>query len=150
MPNNVLYYDYLIKLCNATGDFVNKRALYNDIMHGDPTSPESIKTLAKYYDGDKNILATVYKRVRNEAGSAWNSVKELLQCCDHWVPEDADVFGKQLAKVDDDCDFRAKVRDWARAELKREKKQMGSSTFYDMRALLDRYQKLVLKRQGKK
>ena len=149
MPDNVLYYDRLLRLCNAAGDYVNKKALYDDIMYGEPTSPESIKTLAKYYDGDKNNLAICYKRVKAEANNAWVAVRELLQANECYVSYDAGVFFNLLVKTDDDCDFRAKVRDWARAELRKEQKGKGS-TFYNFRDLLDRYQKLVLKRQTPK
>ena len=101
MPNNVLYYNYLLKLCKITGDFVQKRALLNDIRYGDPTSPQSIIILEKYWDGDVNKLAAKYKDVRIETSGAWDSIKELLSNCGRYDEEDAKVFGQQLCKTED-------------------------------------------------
>ena len=70
MPNNVLYYTNLVRLCLVTGDYVQKRELLNDLRNGDPTSPDSVITLAKYYKGDINDLARVYKRVYTETADA--------------------------------------------------------------------------------
>lgn len=148
MPNNVLYYSYILDLCEVAGDYTQKRALLYDIQHGDPTSPKSIIILAKYWDGDVNKLAAKYKELRNAASGAWVSVKELLEAEGRYVKEDAEVFGQQLCKVEEVCDFRKMVRTWARAELKREAAGKGS-TFYDMRGFLDRYEALILKRRQK-
>ena len=146
MPNNVLYYNYLLKLCKVTGDFVQKRALLNDIRYGDPTSPQSIIILAKYWDGDVNKLAAKYKDVRIETSGAWDSIKELLSNCGRYDEEDAKVFGQQLCKTEDVCDFRKMVRTWAKAELNKAAKGK-ETTFYDMGELLDRYEALILKRR---
>lgn len=150
MPNNnVLYYTRLVDLCNIAGEWVSKKRLLDDIREGDPTSPESIKVLAKYYDGDVNVLAEANKKVATKANNLWFSLAELLKAEGRWDDSDSKVFLSQLKKPVDFCDFRAKVRDWSRAELKRE--QNGKeSTFYDYREMLDRYQKLVLKREQKK
>jgi len=149
MPNLVLYYDYMITLCEAAGDYVRIHALYMDLKHADPISPDTIKTIAKYYDGDTEILARSHKKVTSKASSAWQSVKEILKNEGRCDDATAKTFGQQLAKTNEDCDFRKKVRDWSRAELR--KIQNGKTpVFYDFGDLLARYEKLLLRRQQKK
>ncbi len=151
MPNiNVLYYNALLDLCDVAGDYVRLRALLIDIREGEPTSPDSIKTLAKYYDGDVNVLMNVFKQKRLAANEAWHVLKELMLHEDCWEEEASVVFFQQITKKTEFCDFRAKVRDWARAELRKEKKTAGSSTFLSMKDLIYKYERLLLKRRDKK
>ena len=149
MPNNVLYYQSMIDFCNVAGEWVNKTALLDDIRNGDPTSPDSIKTLAKYYDGDVNVLANKRKAIASKANNSWFMIRDLLKAEKCWSQEDDDAFVALIKKPTEYCDFRAKVRDWARNELERERKGK-ESVFYDLRSLIDRYQKLILKRNQKR
>ncbi|MCQ2571292.1 MAG: hypothetical protein MJ154_03560 [Candidatus Saccharibacteria bacterium] len=149
MSNNVLYYDCLLNLCAAVGEYVCKRELYYDIKDGKPPSPASIKTLAKYYEGSVENLSLSYKRTSHRCNKEWLALKEFLENAGAYDKEDAKTFYQQLTRINESCDFRAKVRDWARAELAKERKGKESA-FYNMRDMLDRYEKLVLKRRNKK
>lgn len=149
MPNNVLYYKYILDLCKVTGDYVRERALLNDIKKGDQASAGTIIAIANSYKGEVGALAHKFKRDETAVSGAWSSLKELLQNCDQYDEADARVFGQQLCKTEDICDFRKMVRTWARKEMAKAKAGK-ESTFYSFRGFLDRYEALLLKRSERK
>ena len=149
MPNDVLYYKYILDLCDVTGDYVRERALLNDIKKGELASAGTILAIADSYKGEVSALANKFKKDENAVSGAWNSLKELLQDCGQYSDEDAKVFGQQLCKTEEVCDFRKMVRTWARRE--QAKAKAGKEvTFYSFRGFLDRYEALILKRTERK
>ena len=166
MPNNVLYYDDIIKLCDAAGDYVRTKSLLDDLANSAYTSPQSVMILAQYYEGDIEILKDRHKDNVLKANNAWVAIRVILTAESRWNKGDADVFFAKLTTAKEYCDFRPMVREWARAELRKEEKLVKSknvpetdgkkkatpkgATFQDIGELLDRYQKLILKRQEKK
>ena len=149
MPNEVLYYKYILDLCCVTGNYVRERALLNDIRRGERASAGTILAIANSYKGEINALANKFKKDENAVIGAWNSLKELLQDCGQYSEDDAKVFGQQLCKTEDICDFRKMVRTWARREYA--KARAGKEpTFYSFRGFLDRYEALLLKRTERK
>jgi len=162
MPNNVLYYNDVVTLCDAAGDYVRTKSLLNDLLNTGYTSPKSVKVLAEYYDGDIEILKDRHKDNMDKANNAWFAVRSELIAEGRWDKSDGELMLSKLQMATDYCDFRTKLRDWARSELKKEEKLAASknesvadgkkkapkgATFYDCREFLDRYQRLILKRQ---
>ena len=150
MPNNVLYYTLMEKLTLEVGDYVGKKSLLLDLeQQGLYTSPDSVKVLSKYYDGDINVLRTSYKSVAGKCNKFYNSIRDILVAEGRFDKADSDKFVALLKKTGDVCDFREKVRDWARAEIRKEQKKPGSSTFYDLGDLIGRYDDLLRRRRNR-
>lgn len=149
MPNNVLYYRKLEELTLLVGNYVCKKALIRDLKRGFYTSPDSINLLSKYYGGDIYNLRACYEKERGEINKVFEVVLDILKAEGRFNHTDAKTFVSLMQKTEDTCDFRTKVRDWSRNELKREDKKPGSSRFYDLGDLLGRYDDLLMDRRNR-
>ena len=149
MPNEVLYYNYILDLCRVVGGYVQKRALLNDIRKGEYASPGTILAIAKAYNGNIQTLVKSFQKDEKAVGAAWKSVKELLEDNGCYNDDDAKVFSQQMCKPENVCDFRDTVRRWCNSEI--DKAGAGKEvTFYDLRGFLDRYEALLAdRRKGK-
>ena len=150
MSGIVLYYDTLLKMVDDAAKYTGVYYLYLDLAGDMPPSPGSIRALAKYYDGDMKKVFDRYKTLRTACGRDYYQLcetMELLGILD--ATENGDLFKRYLIKPRGDCDFRVKVRDWARIELRRasQNKQLRLYNFGDF---IRRYEALLLKRRSKK
>lgn len=145
----VLFYTDVKKLCDASGDYVQYRALYYDLINGTRhASPKSVKVLTKYFEGDFYKLEDRYKEVTRNANNKVLAVRGTLSALGLYNEAEEDNFINHLRRCKEDCDFRTMVRGWCdQAIRKAEKgKDVKIISYGDF---LDRYDELLLKRRKK-
>ena len=148
MPNNVLYYDCLVKISLLMGKYVNKKALLDDLRQGGYyRSPDSVKALSKYYQSDINVLEESFEKTRKEVNKYFDVVKSILEAEGSYDDKSTKIFVKLMKMTNDVCDFRAKVRKWSRDELKREAKEPDSSRFFSLGDFIKRYEVILENRR---
>ena len=151
----VLYYEAILKLCDACGLYLEHSHLYSDLRSFEPL-PDSHRVLVYKHDGSMAIL-------RHKMGIAWTNRAEISESIIDFsvtlglyksgdeMREDEKVisFCDMLLYRTEICDFRKKVRDYAKQQLRhisngKEVKLMSLGDF------VDRYAKLVEARHKRK
>ena len=139
-----VYYKMLLQFCDAEGAFLDIAHLYNDLKSEVP-NPDSYRTLVKYYDADLVQLSVAKKRAGKKAMECWNQLKRVVVAEGVYREGDGALFIAEFQSRIEDCDFRAKVREWTRTEVKRASEGKTVRPL-DFATLLGRYDDLVLKR----
>ena len=158
MSKIVLYYKLMIKLCNACGKYVMHQNLYDDLVYGSPPSPGSIRTLQDNHENSMDVLESKLSAARINRTEISRSIVKLsiqigLYPVDIVFADDpaAKDFCKKLMMRDEDCDFRAKVRDWSRDELSKIKENASEPDLpLSFQDYLDKYETLREKRKKRK
>lgn len=151
----VLYYEQIIKLCNACGVLLKHEHLYRDLLMATP-SPDSYKVLVKNHEASLDVLRRKIAKAEKTRAEIGNTVSKLAKNlnlypkdADFWADEDANTFCDLLMCRNEDCDFRKKVRDYCEQQLaKIEKgKNREPMNFGDF---VERYTKLLQRRAKRK
>ncbi|MBR3322816.1 hypothetical protein IKG13_02030 [Candidatus Saccharibacteria bacterium] len=155
MKSIVLYYETIIKLCNACGTVLKHEHLYRDLLSYSP-SPDSYKVLVKNHESDMNVLRRKIEKAVKTRGELGNTVARLSKTLglyptdtNFWQDEGANAFCDMLMCRTEDSDFRIKVRDYCKQQLAqiakgKEPKPMDFGDF------VERYSQLVQRRLSKK
>ena len=158
MSNVVLYYEYMKKLVKACGRLQTYTHLYDDLCYGCPPSPDSYKVLVKHHESSLDVLRDKVNRAKKERAEIGRMIGTLAKACgiypeneNLWINKDAEVFCAMLMLRREDSDFREKVRDWSRSEIKKITKT-GKEPDVPMsfKDYIDKYEALLKTRRKRK
>lgn len=150
MSKAVLFYDVLLKFIDACSVYQMHNSLYDDLLNGNPPSPESYKVLVNNHEGDLDVLRDKVNNAKTKRLKMWWTLRRMMEAEKVYDSADAEFFFAKLMERNEDCDFRKKVRSWSRAEKSKiagKKKGAEPDTVRGFKWYIDKYADLTLRRE---
>lgn len=151
MSKAVLFHEAMLKFLDACALYRMHYYLYDDLIHGCPPSEDSYRVLVSKHDAKLDVLRNKFNQARSARLETWLTLRRMMEKAGVYDPDDAEFFVIMVERRVEESDFRAKVRDWTRSELRKiEKGKAEPDELKSFKWYLDRYAELSKRRASKK